>query len=93
VAELRPHLTTGELRVVDHHGVSPLLDACNRTRHHFVDFGDGEGVDLAVRVSVREEDRGAVLRSIEECTVKKGFLVTSNLRYMHGVLKGDKIKN
>ena len=40
--------------MLDHHGVSPLL----RTRHHLVDFGDGEGVDLAVRVSVREEDRG-----------------------------------
>jgi hypothetical protein len=35
-----------------------------------------------------------VFSSIEKCTMqKKKFFVTSNLRYMHGVLNVDKIKN
>lgn len=56
VAEL--NLTTGELRVLHQHGgISPMLDARKRTRHHFVDFG-GRSEGVAVRVSVREEDRG-----------------------------------
>lgn len=44
-AELVP--ATGELRVLDlYHGVSPVLEAHMRTRHHYVDFhwGGVEGV-------------------------------------------------
>jgi hypothetical protein len=40
-----------------------------------------------------ERDTEAVFRSLEKCTMQKRFLVTSNLRYMHGVLNVDKIKN
>jgi hypothetical protein len=37
---------------------------------------------------------GAVFSSIEKCIVeKKRFSVTSNLRYIHGILNVDKIKN
>jgi hypothetical protein len=47
----------------------------------------GVGPDLAQKEAL------AVFRSIEKYTMQKKFPVTSNLRYIYGVLNMDKIKN